>query len=241
MIVSTMNIQEIHAELRKDLPDFSEALRHKYKPFGSVVLKSGKYPVFRRYTITTKSRHNTFHVRLAAYRRSDWKHPAVTVYTIYSRPEGLHCVLLQPDGRQSIVFPPHFFARYRERVVGNENLRSEDLIHHFVSRTCAISFLLMPTQLQDSLVRRGIFPSDEEVKFMAFCADGILFGKRMGPVVLVKTIITPSMLFDDQMEIYLSIRDRYVKTLYESYYKGEADYLVGLMEDAGHQIPNKTP
>ena len=60
MIVPTMTLPEIHAELLKDCEDNQASVEHKMKLFGSVVLKSSRYPVVRRYAIKSKNRRNVF-------------------------------------------------------------------------------------------------------------------------------------------------------------------------------------
>lgn len=167
MIVPTMTIPEIHAELLKDCEDNQASVEHKMKLFGSVVLKSSRYPVVRRYAIKSKNRRNVFYVRFTAFKRGFWKNPAIHTYCIYSRPEGLHCAFLDPIHRASIIFPPHFFSRYRERIVRDDSLGTEELIHLFSSRTWALSFQPVSAEVQQMMRQWREYPSDVDVPKMS--------------------------------------------------------------------------
>ena len=228
MIVPTMTLPEIHAELLKDSEEIQSSLDHKIDIFGSAVLKSRRYPVERRYTITSKKRRNTFYANFSAYKRSHWKRPYFTLYCIYSRPEGLYCAYLNRTYRRTIVFPPHFFSRYRERVIQDSCLSTEDLIHLFCSRTHLISFHMMPTELQKQMRSWNGYPKDEELQFVAVCPDGVLFGQRTGDVTLAKTIVTPSMLYEDQLPLYNQLHERYTLRIREYFCKEEAEHIFSL-------------
>ena len=81
-------------------------------------------------------------------------------------------------------------------------LSTEELIHLFSSRTWAISFQPLSPEMEDLLRKWRDYPKDVEVPIVAFCPDGMLFGQRTGNVTLVKTIVSPSMLYPDQLPLY---------------------------------------
>lgn len=233
MIVPTMTLPEIHAELLKDCEDIQASVEHKIKLFGSVVLKSSRYPVVRRYAIKSKNRRNVFYVRFTAFKRGFWKNPAIHTYCIYSRPEGLHCAFLDPIHRASIIFPPHFFSRYRERIVRDDSLGTEELIHLFSSRTWALSFQPVSAEVQQMMRQWRGYPRDMDVPIVAFGPDGMLFGQCTGHVTLVKTIVSPSMLHEDQVPVYESLRDCYHRKLRDYYPREEAEWLMGMEKGYG--------
>ena len=235
MIVPSMTLPEIHSELQKDIEDIQPSVDYKMKQFGSVVLKAHRYPVQRRYSFKSKTRRNSFHARLTAFKRGYWNKPAVHVYCIYSRPEGLHCAFLDILHQVSIIFPPHFFSRYRERIIRDDALSTEELIHLFSSRTWAISFQPLSPEMENLLRKWRDYPKDVEVPIVAFCPDGMLFGQRTGNVTLVKTIVSPSMLYPDQLPLYESLRDCYHRRLREYYPKEEAEWLIGMEGDFGDE------
>lgn len=233
MIVPTMTLPEIHAELQKDIEDITPSVNHRIRQFGSVVLKAHRYPVKHRYTFRSKTRMNTYHARLTALKRSYWDHPAIHVYCIYSRPEGLYCAFLDLVHGVSIIFPPHFFSRYRERIVRDEALGTEELIHRFSERTWAICFQPLTPEMQAKMRQWNGYPKDVEVPIAAFSPDGMLFGQRTGDVTLVKTIVSPDMLFPDQLPLYESLRDGYHRNLQTFYPKEEAEWLLELEKGYG--------
>ena len=228
MIVNTMSLLEIHAELHRDIDSLESSIRHKADLFASAVKKASRYPLVRHYPFTSKTRKNRYHVLFIAYKRSDWKNAIFKIYCIYNRPDGLYMAILDRILHRTYIFPPHFFARYRERVVKDATILPEDLIHLFSSRTWTMSFQLMPTELQKQLRILNGYPKDVLLQFQAMIPDGLILGERTGDIILGKTIITREMLFEDQMEGYQTLHARYRQSLVDKLPKLQADYILSL-------------
>ena len=58
--------------------------------------------------------------------------------------------------------------------------------------------------------------------------DGVLFGQRTGDVTLAKTIVTPSMLYEDQLPLYNQLHERYTLRVREYFCKEEAEHIFSL-------------
>ena len=228
MIVNTMSLLEIHAELHRDIESLESSIWHKADLFASAVKKANRYPLVRHYPFTSKTRKNRYHVLFIAYKRSDWKKAIFKIYCIYNRPDGLYMAILDRNLHRTYIFPPHFFARYRERVVKDATILPEDLIHLFASRTWTMSFKLLPTELQKQLKSLYGYPKDELLQFQAMIPDGLILGERTGDIILGKTIITREMLFENQIEGYEALHARYRQSLVDKLPKHEADYILSL-------------
>ena len=149
MIVDSMTLQEIHKELHNDFSNTVGTLDNRLRKFGSVVLKSSRYPVRRHYECKSIEKRNRFWVMLTAIKRGEWNDPVIDYYCVFDRPEGLFCAFLDPKGGNSFVFPPHFFSRYRERVLGGSDMSGPDLIKFFVNRIWLCRVLLFQRDLTD--------------------------------------------------------------------------------------------
>ena len=230
MIVDSMTLREIHRELHDDLRNLGGTLENRRARFRSAVLKSSRYPVRRRYECTSLGRKNRFYAMFTACRRSEHSDPTIEFYCIFDRPEGLFCALLDAGGRNTFVFPPHFFARYRERVVGGSGMSGPDMIHHFISRLWGISLAILPDGDTSYTTWDEVFKA-EKVDVMGACPDGIMFGERTEDVYLLKTIVTRDMLFEDQLDDYEDLYDHYYDMIYRVYPEKVADFIIDLEPD----------
>ena len=99
-----------------------------------------------------------------------------------------------------LMFPPHFFQRYRDRFMeGNNDIKGIDLIKYFFCRN--------PT-----------FSSDETVEdkriFQTSCEDGVCLGiEKEKNIFIQRTFITYEMLKNDQIDTF--------ESLYDSLHEGE--------------------
>ena len=151
-----MTLQEIHKELHDDYLNTVGTLDNRLRKFGSVVLKSSRYPIRRHYECKSIEKRNRFWVMLTAIKRGEWNDPVIDYYCVFDRPEGLFCAFLDPKGGNSFVFPPHFFSRYRERVLGGSGMSGPDLIKFFVNRIWTWSFMLLSDDR-----KKGVASMDE--------------------------------------------------------------------------------
>ena len=212
-----MSIEEVAQEL---LGDFSNA-RHiadfRYQNFKSLVLKSSRFPIIRYYECKTVQKKNRFFVTFSAFKRGQWKEPYCHYYCIYVRPEGLYCAVVGLKEDYVYIYPPHFFARYRERIVKRDDISPEDLIHLFMSRFWSnFSHVITPEEIED-ISQWDQLSEEVGIDFVGTCPDGVIFGQRTKNVVLNKTIISESMLFPDQVEFYEGVYVDSIAFLKENY------------------------
>ena len=134
MVVDSMSIEEVAQELLSDLPNAQHIADYRYQKYKSLVLKSRQFPVIRYYECKTVQKNNRFFVNFTAMKRGQWSKPFCHYYCIYVRPEGLYCAIVGLKNDYVYIYPPHFFARYRERIIKRDDISPEDLIHLFMSR-----------------------------------------------------------------------------------------------------------
>ena len=231
MIVDSMTLQEIHRELHEDVRTTVGTLDNRLRKFGSVVLKTSRYHVRRHYECRSIQKRNRFWVMLTAIKRGEWNNPVIDYYCVFDRPEGLFCAVLDPRGGNTFVFPPHFFSRYRERVLGGSDMSGPDLIRFFVNRIWMWSFMLLSEDRRKGVATMDEVLSKEKIDFMAYHPDGIMFGERADKIFLIKTIVTFDMLYMDQDAMMRELFDVYYNSLADAYPERIVEYVLALEND----------
>ena len=231
MIVDSMTLQEIHRELHDDYLNTVGTLDNRLRKFGSAVLKTSRYPIRRHYECRSIQKRNRFWVMLTAIKRGEWNDPVIDYYCVFDRPEGLFCAVLDPRGGNTFVFPPHFFSRYRERVLGGSGMSGPDLIRYFVNRIWMWSFMLLSEDRRKGVASMDEVLSKESIDFMAYHPDGVMFGERTDNIYLIKTIVTFDMLFRDQKELLDDLFEIYFNSICTAYPEKIKDYIMDLEND----------
>ena len=231
MIVHTMTVQEIHRELHADVKNTGRTVLYRLDKFKSVVLKSNRYPVRRHYECKSLVKKNRFFVQLTAFKRSEWKNPLIEYYCIYDRPEGLYCATVNIKAGLTFIFPPHFFSRYRERVIRDAAISNIDLIHLFISRLWNIYLVHMKELGKEEIENWDNIVAEENLEITGVFTDGVIFGERQGDVLIGKTMISESMLRKDQKDLCNLLYDEYMGSLYGIYPKHIVEYIMDLQMD----------
>ncbi len=212
MIVPTMNLEEIFREFTDDLKTLRNGkINYCLLDFRRVVLHTNRYPVRKAYECKTKHR-NEIIMTLTANKRSDWKKPIENIYGTYMRDEGIYAVAgvdADADGKK-IVYPPHYFKRYRERILKSDSIMPREVIRqHFLNET---SILALNFNDAFKLVYEdfeGPVKHDDEVNFCCVSNNGYCFGKLEvgGRVAILTTVISEEMLFENQKPVFSRLRD----------------------------------
>lgn len=231
MIVDSMTLEEIHKELHNDARNTMKTVDYRASTFRGVVLKSRTFPVIRHYECSTIGRKNRFFVKFMAIKRGDHSNPYMESYCIYSRPEGLYCAILGHVEGFTIIIPPHFFSRYRERVVRNDQISGTDLIHLFVRRYWQFYFANFPADGREVFDEMEDVLAAEKVDRIGVCTDGLVFGERIGDINLIKTIIPGRMLLKNQYPLYYSLYMGFKHELQLNYPEKIVDYVMSLPDD----------
>lgn len=217
MIVASMTVEEIHKEVFEDIQNLRSKIDNSHSDFKKAVLRNSRYPVTKSYEFVTSVKKNLFIVDFTAPKRSSWKKPILTVYAIYSRPDGKYAVALTLDMNIISIYPPHFFKRYRERILKDESISNEGIIKHYFKNDWG--FMAAVVNKDFELVYHCFEndSTDDNVSFVAATSQGYCFGEKQGNVNIIKTIISEKMLFENQKPIFSDLRNEFNASNKERY------------------------
>ena len=216
MIVPTMTLQEIHRELIEDVRNLSNKLSHCYKDFRKKVLRGNRYPLIKSYDCKTMNK-NLFVVTFTAMKRSDWDSPILGIYGIYSRPEGNYAACLIIDKDMISIHPPHFFRRYRERIVKDESISNENIIRRYFKDEWGFTGAVVNEDFESVYHCFEDGDKDDRISFVAATSQGYCFGEKQGNVNIIKTIISEDMLFDNQKSLFSKLKNAFIEENKERY------------------------
>lgn len=81
-------------------------------------------------------------------KRSDYHNPTIGVRCLYNRAEGLYAAVVSKEEGTTTIYPPHFFKRYRERIVKDFSASNEDIINRYFSGTWGFAFTILRKDIQ---------------------------------------------------------------------------------------------
>lgn len=207
MIVETMTLEEIARQYMGDFPNFV-AKRHYFQPkFQSLVKRSTRFPVTAQYEYISHINKNRYLFCYTAFKRSDWKEPHANVVGIFDGEGGKHAIVSVNMKQGVIILTPHFFARFRERILGGEDIHGDDLIKRFFRKNQR-----MTIQPMSELFARAYKKHEAEgaVSMAGRVAEGnVFFRVYNSNIILCVTILSDEMLKDDQIEAFGELKDRY--------------------------------
>lgn len=212
-----MTVHEIHKEVFEDIKSLRNKLDECRKDFKKTVLKCSFYPVTKSYDCKTRVKKNLFIVDFTALKRSDWKKPILSIYGIYSRPEGKYAVVPTVEMKIISIYPPHFFLRYRERVVKDGSISNVNIIRQYFKNDWGFMGAIVNEDFESVY---HCFENDninDKVSFVAATSQGYCFGEKQGNVNIIKTIVTEDMLFDNQKFLFNELREAFKKANKDKY------------------------
>jgi hypothetical protein len=180
MIVPTMTVQEIHDEVFHDLKILNSKMQNSYNEFKDLVLASSYYPFTRPYEFITK-KNNLICVEFTARKRSDWWKPILCIYGIYNRQDGKYAFSPTIDKNILSIYPPHFFSRYRERIVKDDTMSNDQIIKHYFKHDWGFMGVKVGEKFKE-IYHDFENDSDEAVSFVAATSLGYCFGEKQGKV-----------------------------------------------------------
>lgn len=201
-----MTLEEVARQFQGDYSNIL-AKRKTFQPkFSSLVKRSSRFPVRAQYEYISHTNHNRYIYFYSAEKRGQWDEPHCIVVGIYERPEGKYAVTSTNAGHTFLIYPPHFFVRYRERILKDDTIYGDELIKRYFKVNDR--FTKEPLSEEHTKAYRK-YESDDESVQAARCAEGNIFLEIQSPrVVLIKTIISDEMLFEDQKEAFSRLADQ---------------------------------
>lgn len=205
MIVPSMSVHEIHNELFKDLHSIQTKVDIFKKDFGRRVLKASKFPYTYSYDCLSRKK-NLLVISFTVLKRSQWDNPILGFYGIYSRPDGKYAAALALEENKSIIYPPHFFKRYRERLVKDDKMSNDEIIRLFFKKHWGIVQAVVDENFKAVYQCFESNDKDERLSFISASTEGYCFGEKQGKVNVIKTIVSEEMLFEDQKPLFNELR-----------------------------------
>ncbi|WP_133159351.1 hypothetical protein [Solitalea longa] len=212
-----MTVQEIHKEVFEDIKGLKNKLDACKKNFERLVLKSTRYPVMQSYACTTLERKNKFTIYYTARKRSERRTPILHIIGVYSRPEGKYAVAPTLDMNLVSIYPPHFFKRYRERILKDDSISNEEIINLYFKNDWGFVGAVINEQYESIYHSFENSEAEDKVSFVAATSQGYCFGERQGTVNILKTIISEDMLFDNQKAIFMKLKNEFNNMIKDMY------------------------
>lgn len=201
-----MTVQDIHKEVFEDLKNLKYKMDDCRNEFKKAVLRSSHFPLTRSYEFKTREKRNVFFVDFTALKRSDWKRIILTIYGIYSRLEGMYAVVPKIDMNLISIHPPHFFTRYRERILKDDSLSNLDVIRKYFKNSWGFTGAVVNHDFQAVYHRFENDDKNDKVSFVGATSEGYCFGEKQGNVNIIKTIISEDMLFENQKFLFSELK-----------------------------------
>ena len=219
MIVPTMTVQEIHKEILEDIKNLDNKLDGFKRDFRKIVLRKSQYPITKSYEYITNVNNNLLVIGYTALKRSDCDNPIIHFYGIYSRHEGKYAAAPTLDMNMCTIYPPHFFKRYRERIVKDETISNDDIIRLYFKNDWGLTGAKVNQDHEDVYNSFEDDDKNERISIVAATAQGYCFGVQQGNINIIKTIISEEMLFENQKFIFHELRKAFNEMNKERYGK----------------------
>ena len=100
------------------------------------------------------------------------------------------------------IYPPHFFKRYRERIVKDESISNEEIIRQYFKNDWGFMGAVVNEDFESVYHCFETENKNDKVSFVAATSQGYCFGEKQGNVNIIKTIISEDMLFENQKIIF---------------------------------------
>ena len=195
MYTAKMSPEEIDHESYEDMRNVIAKMKYKQNDFRRLVLKTTHFPVRMKYEQNTV-RKNRWVVSFVAWsKRNIMGKAGTSYYSICESEKGKFIYCTVPSVRRgkgfykTVVFKPHFFSRYRERMGLEEG--GEKLIDQIMSAIVAFA-----CHFQKHI--------DGRVSVIITLPEGFCFGESYlhDEVILIRTFVPARMFFDDQKELH---------------------------------------
>ena len=200
-----MSYEEIADQYMDDFPNLLSKGKTFQVKFGSLVKRSRKYPVTAQYEYTSHIGKNRYLFCYTAYKRSDWENPYCNAICIFEGKGGKYAMTTTNFQKTVIIFTPHFFSRYRERILHGEEIYGETLMKRYFSRNTRFILKEINENFAKAYKR---YEDDESQTYAAKVFEGNIFLKMYSDkVIICRTILSDEMLYDNQTEAFGELQD----------------------------------
>ena len=200
MIVDSMSIKEITKAVLSEKEYVTRCSLRFKENFKSVVLKTSHFPCIKTYKCTTPVNKTVYNISIRAEKRGEHSKPTHNIYTLYRRREGIYAVLIENNWTAVTIFPPHFFERYRTRILKDESIPIDSVINVFFSGF----FGYCDMWVDNNNVQ--IFDKEEsdteEINIVGAFHEGLILGFHQDNYCMAITIVSFEQFKPDQWPQY---------------------------------------
>ena len=207
MLLSTMSYEQIYREIKKDFCDvkayYDDTLKEK---LFKEAKRSLRYPFRKLDTYTHPKSKNKYSYLSVVKKRSWWDKPEVTVFCEYEGRRGKEIITIalkrdimtQQTNLLLSVFQAHFFKRYYERFIHNEQSERDKIAIFLIRHDSAL-------RLGSNVVSDNERAKDdsEHLDSAWLNLDGLCLGKIYNEnrnIIIYKTFVSLSELYPKQLE-----------------------------------------
>lgn len=192
MITEKMTPDEIEKDLTEDLKvvdGFIKQLAIKLRR--NAIKTNMKFPYRSVHNYTSK-RKNQWVVQIEVESKSKAKEGEIGLITacLYDTNCGKYAAVKTTDSEMKfLIFPPHFFKRYRERKHLDSSIPTQNLILKFFNENPGNITYYEPDSEPDRNIK-------------VITKEGMLFGMLLSPrTALIKTFVGDEQFFDNQKKL----------------------------------------
>ena len=182
-----MTVNDIQVELSRDYDNCLDKVEIECRKIRRTIIKSKKFPIHFEPVEFIFPKQNRYLIFLEANSKKNAENPIITVVALYNRHDGLYAAAISKLYGSIIkvnIYPPHFFQRYKERILC-ENVTTKEAIKLFFRNNSNIV---------------GELTTENE--FRGSCKDGFVFGTTINCTIdIFKTIISNNMLKGTQIDL----------------------------------------
>ncbi len=193
MYTATMTVEELVSEFKADLPQIVEISNAKQAKVDRIIKKSVLFPVYLHAFVKTRRGNDWFILFEAKSKKNMGDNVLMALVSLINMQDGRYAMMWSSvyDRPQFIMFTPHFFQRFAQRV-GIE-LTGIELIHRYFKINPSYGFNVSRERIGDK----------EKTNVYGSTVEGIALGVRIyteSNVILFRTFITYDMCKGEQIE-----------------------------------------
>ena len=217
IIPSTMTDDEIRSYILNDYRELFSLIKKDKNDFRRKVLKEAKNFPYRRVYKHTSRRNIDYKIVFIADKRGCHDNPKYTPVAIYNAYEGKYMAMIGVGIVQ--LFPPHFFKRYRERIIKNNDISTEELMEHFLSYCDdGVTWSYIDEERKPMYRCIAEIEMEDEWNMVGVSDNYCVFGVQKKDLIVCKTIISNDLIKEDQKKHFEFLREEN-KLSMECYYK----------------------
>lgn len=200
MLIDTLSDTEKRNELSKEKSDIKRFMLSVLDRADYIrrLKKASKFPYSYFASYKSKRGNRYFFVFISDNKKSGAKNPRVNTYVSMDSKEGKYIISIAKSDIGNdfyIIYTPHFFRRYRERFLNDDNMAVNDVVKTFITRN---TYHVANIAKGDNI--------------FGMCNDGIIFFKdKDKDVTVAMTFISRDLQKDFQekewSEILISLKD----------------------------------